>query len=529
MIGQKIRANRDVSLTGFYYRGVQVKEIALILFSSLLVVLSFPKVSWSILAWVCLVPFFKSLENKPARTRFRLGFLFGLFYNLGIFYWVTHSMRYYGGLDPFTSYFILLLMVLYLALYTGAFSWLWGFFDSRGLFSLLWAPSVWVGLEFLRAHLLTGFPWELFGYSQYNILPIIQVAEITGVLGLSFLIIVVNQALYQLFLTDHPHEKWTGKWKEAVFPLCLIAAVLFFGFHSISQQNQKDRQARSMKVAMIQGNIDQSLKWNPAFQEKTITLYENLTEQEGVPPPDLVVWPETAVPFYFLGENRLSPRLFQLARKSGAYLLFGSPAANYQGGQLQFYNRAYLLSPEGRISFYDKVHLVPFGEYVPLKKFLPFVGKMVQAIGDFSPGPGSTCLVHPKGKLGVLICFETIFPELSRAYNRDGCQLLVNMTNDAWFGKTSAPYQHLSMLTFRAVENRMWVARAANTGFSAVIDSTGLIRKRFPLFQTGGIYANIPLRGEKTFYSRHGDWMAIFCGLVFLSGMIFYIIKKKGD
>ena len=529
MVGQKIKASKQVGLKDFRSKSGRINEYVLICFSALLVVLSFPKFSWSILAWGSLVPFFKSLEDKPARTRFRLGYLFGIVYNLGIFYWVTHSMRYYGGLDPFTSYFVLLLMVLYLALYTGAFGWLWGLFPTKGLFPLIWVPSTWVGLEFLRAHLLTGFPWELFGYSQYNCLPIIQMAEITGVLGVSFLIILVNQSLYQLFLTDRPYEKRSRKWKLAAFPLCLIILVLIFGFNALYQQRQKDRQVPSLKVALIQGNIDQSLKWDPTFQEKTIDLYENLTIKTCPSAADLVVWPETAVPFFFLGENRLSPRLFQLTRRTGATLLFGSPAVNYPGGQPQFYNRAYLLSPEGRISFYDKVHLVPFGEYIPLKKLLPFVGKIVQAIGDFSPGPGSYGLDHPKGKIGVLICFETIFPELSRAYKQEGCRLLVNMTNDAWFGKTSAPYQHLSMLTFRAVENRLWIARAANTGFSAVIDSTGQITKRFPLFQTGGIYATIPLREGKTFYSRHGDLLIIFCGLVFLSGIIIGIVKKKGD
>lgn len=528
MIRKRIKTDAQIRLMGLHFEADRLGEYALILFSAILVVLSFPKISWSILAWISLVPFLKSLENKSGRTRFRVGYVFGIIFNLGIFYWVTHSMRHYGGLDPITSYCILFLMVLYLALYAGAFAWLWGLFPSKGLFPLLWVPSTWIVLEFLRAHLLTGFPWELFGYSQYTILPMIQIAELTGVLGVSFLIILVNQTVYQLFFTGHTHPKRSRRWPEGAFTASLVIATLIFGFHSLSRQRQEDRRVPSLKVAVVQGNIDQSLKWDPAFQEKTIDLYEGLTLKTGPSAPDLVIWPETAVPFYFLGENRLSPRLFQLTKKTGAHLLFGSPAFSYQGGQLQFYNRAYLLSPEGRIGFYDKVHLVPFGEYVPLKKLLPFVGKMVQAIGDFRPGPGSNGLPHPKGKLGVLICFETIFPELSRAYEQDGCRLLVNMTNDAWFGKTSAPYQHLSMLTFRAVENRLWIARAANTGFSAIIDSTGRITNRFPLFQSGGIYATIPLREEKTFYSRHGDLLIVFCGLVFFTGIIFWIAKKRG-
>jgi apolipoprotein N-acyltransferase len=499
--------------------------LLLILSGALLIILSFPKFSWSYLAWVSFLPFYKLLENQRSGTRFRLGYIFGVVYSLGVFYWVTHSMRYYGGLGPLTSFGILILMVFYLALYTGAFGWLWGIVPSQGLFSLFWAPSLWVSLEFLRAHLLTGFPWELLGYSQYNFLPVAQVAEWTGVYGLSFLIILVNQAFYQCFLIKRPG--YSGKWKEMALTLILLAGALGFGYQSISQQEAKDLKAPSLKIAVVQGNIDQSLKWNPAFQGKTIDIYKNFSDNPAET-SDLIIWPETAVPFYFLSENRFTPELFRLAQDTGATLLFGSPAYGIQNGQMNYYNRAYLLSPEGRLNYYDKVHLVPFGEYVPLKRFLPFVGKMVQAIGDFSPGPGPMGLALPKAKLGVLICFETIFPELSRAYKQEGCHFLVNITNDAWFGKTSAPYQHLSMLTFRAIENRVWVARAANTGFSAFIDSTGRVTQSLPLFQSGRIYAKIPLREDKTFYARHGDLLVVFCGLIIALGLVlrFRLIRK---
>jgi apolipoprotein N-acyltransferase len=501
------------------------KKIALVIGSAVLIILSFPRFSWSFLAWVALVPFFKTLEDMSSGQRFKIGYLTGILSSLGIFYWVTHSMRYYGGLDLITSISILLLMVLYLALYFGAFAWLWGLYPRKGFLALFWAPSVWVGLEFIRSYFLTGFPWAMLGHSQYNFIFIIQISEITGVYGISFLIVMVNQMLFQLISPDVPFFGWSGKWKETVFTLLLFFLTFWFGYFSVSNQDRKDKEAPIMRTAVIQGNIDQSLKWDPSYQEQTIRIYRDLSQAAFPKNPELIIWPETAVPFYFLNENRLSPALFQLAREGQAHLLFGSPAYGFKNGEPEYYNRAYLLSPEGRIHFYDKVHLVPFGEYVPLKRLLPFVGKIVQAIGDFKPGPGSYGLPYPKAKIGVLICFETIFPELSRTYKQDGCRILVNMTNDAWFGRTSAPYQHLSILVFRAVENRLWVARAANTGFSAVIDSSGRIVKQVSLFQSGWIYANIPLRGERTFYSRQGDWLIIFCGLIFLAGLIVNRIK----
>jgi apolipoprotein N-acyltransferase len=504
-----------------------INYFLLLLFCSVLIVLSFPKFSWSFLVWVAFIPLLKALEKKTAGQRFRLGYLTGIFCSLGIYYWVTYSMRHYGGMNAINSFSILFLMVFYLALYFGVFAWLWGMYPPTGFFPLLWAPAVWVVLEFIRAHLLTGFPWALLGHSQYNHLPVIQVAEISGVYGISFLIVLVNQTIYRLFWSEAPFLGWSRKWKEAVFTLSLFIFTLCFGYYSLSSQKQKDQQAPTISVAVIQGNIDQSLKWDPAYQEETVRIYRALSLKALAGTPELIIWPETAAPFYFLNENRFTPELFRLTREGHTHLLFGSPALGYRQGKTLFYNRAYLLGPEGRISFYDKVHLVPFGEYIPWKRFLPFVGKMVEAIGDFSPGMGSNGLPHPRGKIGGLICFETIFPELSRAYKQEGCRILVNMTNDAWFGNTSAPYQHLSMLVFRAVENRVWIARAANTGFSAVIDSSGGIIKRVPLFQTGGIYAKIPLRDEKTFYTNHGDWLVIVCGLLFLAGILTVGIKYK--
>jgi apolipoprotein N-acyltransferase len=212
--------------------------------------------------------------------------------------------------------------------------------------------------------------------------------------------------------------------------------------------------------------------------------------------------------------------LFELAGETKAHLLFGSPAVGRENNRPRYYNRAYLLGPSGQVAYYDKVHLVPFGEYVPLKRLLPFVHRMVESIGEFSSGPRPYGLNHPQGKVGVLICFETIFPEISRALISDGCRLLVNMTNDAWFGRTSAPYQHLSMLTLRAVENRVWIARAANTGFSALIDSTGAIVRSSSLFEKATLQAIIPLRKEKTFYTRYGDWLVGLCFGVVLAGSL---------
>ena len=381
----------------------------------------------------------------------------------------------------------------------------------------------------------------MIGYTQSENRTMIQIAEFTGIFGVTFLVLFVNQTIYQLFFRRGVKRPWRKKWPEGTLAIFLVSLVFLFGRQIQESEKLDNEKAKKIAVAIIQGNIDQSLKWNKDYQDEIIDNYINLTKLslDSLQPtggysgndadrnPPLVIWPETAAPFYFLSENRLTPRLFALTRETGAYLLFGSPASEQHASGNRYFNRAYLLSPEGRAAYYDKVHLVPFGEYVPLKKMLPFVNRMVESIGDFSSGGGGYSLSHPQAKIGVLICFETIFPELSRALKQDGGNLLVNITNDAWFGRTSAPYQHLSMLVFRAVENRTWVARSANTGFSAVIDSSGRIIQKSSLFEKNTIQAIIPLRPGGTFYSRYGDLLVYACWLVLGGGVIFFYFGRN--
>jgi apolipoprotein N-acyltransferase len=274
--------------------------------------------------------------------------------------------------------------------------------------------------------------------------------------------------------------------------------------------------APSVKVSLIQGNISQEAKWEPAFQDETLERYLHLTskavKQEK---PDLVVWPETATPFYFLDDGALSARVIQEVEALKTPLLFGSPAVRTIRNRLKFYNRAYLLDEHGRIlGYYDKRHLVPFGEYVPLQKILFFVHRLVDASGDFASGDHPVVMTLPPARLGVLICYEAIFPELSRELVKHGANLLVNITNDAWFGRTSAPYQHLSMAVLRTVELRVPLARCANTGISALIDSCGRILRETGLFEETSLTGSLTLGSGETFYCRHGEWLAVSCLVV---------------
>jgi apolipoprotein N-acyltransferase len=288
---------------------------------------------------------------------------------------------------------------------------------------------------------------------------------------------------------------------------------------------------QSVNTVIVQGNIDQSVKWDPAYQEETMASYINLTRTALDFRPGLIVWPETALPFFFQDNVNFSPRVLSLAMESDAPLIFGSPAYKMVSGITRYYNRAYLLTPDDQpIKYYDKVHLVPFGEYVPFGSFLSFVSRLVPAAGDFDVGDKVTPLKHEGLSAGILICFEVIFPELARAHARKGANILVNLTNDAWFGMTSAPYQHLSMAVFRSVENRLPIIRAANTGFSAFISPRGEILAQSDLFTKAVLKAPVDIsESTLTFYARYGDLFAIL--LLFMSLIkIFYCMwRRRGN
>ena len=285
----------------------------------------------------------------------------------------------------------------------------------------------------------------------------------------------------------------------------------------------------SMEVAVVQGNIDQNMKWNPAYQEHTVDTYIRLTKQALNEKTELVIWPESAMPFYFSAtEPFLTAKVLATARENHIFLLTGSMAFERAKEGPQFYNSAFLIAQNGKIAGkYDKAHLVPWGEYVPLKKYMPFVGSLVEQVSDFTPGHKGQAIHANGANLGVLICYEIIFPSLARHQALKGANLLVTITNDAWFGRSSAPYQHFSTAVFRAVENRRSVARAANTGISGFVAPTGQIMETTDLFVEDARTASVPIMGGTSVYTQYGDLFAFICmGLVLI---LFFIGPKNNS
>jgi len=493
--------------------------------SGLLLTASFPKCDWGFLAWIAFVPFFWTIKDKPLFVSFKLGFFMGFVHYTTLLYWVAGVMYTYGQLPMVLCVGVLLLLVFYLSLYPAVFALLINQCRASAPSYFWCAPFLWVGLEYMRAYFLSGFPWQNLGYSQYNWLHLIQISDILGVYGLSAIIMAVNIALFESL--DTIYRKRDFSWRPILVVALIMTGFLLYGRWRITNVDKMAEGAPKRAVAVIQGNIDQSHKWLASFQQETLQRYERLSLAALKARPSLIVWPETALPFYFLYNEALTRQVLTLVRVAKVHFVLGSPSFAKKGKEIRYYNSAYLLSPSGDVlGKYDKVHLVPYGEYVPLKQCFPFLGKLVQAVGDFKPGEKGQVLSLNNEKLGVLICFEIIFPGLARAMVKEGAQLLVNITNDAWFGTSSAPYQHLSMAVLRAVENRRAVARAANTGISAFIDPAGRLLDKTPLFQEAMRIRSLPIMFEETFYACYGDLFAIGCVLISLVACVSVIRKK---
>jgi len=474
-----------------------------------------PPVSLFPLAFIALVPLMRGIDKDNLPRSFGQGFAAGVVAWIGIIYWVVVAMNSYGGINIPISVLILLLFAVYLSLYMGIFALSCAFLEKRTAVPayLLVAP-VWVVLEYARGVVMTGFPWAFLGHSQYSFLPFIQVASVTGTYFISFLIAAVNGIVFSLWA----RKKVSLIWTAAV--LVLIGASLVYGFVRLQH-----RDAEPLKAAIVQGNIGQDVKWDDGFKMMTVSRYYRLSfglAQNA----DLIVWPETAMPFIIDRDINAYKYVKAVPVMLRSRLLFGTVGL---GGKGSLLNSVHYVDVSGQTAaIYNKVHLVPFGEYTPIVSYFPFLEKITAIGAYFMPGEGHAPVVTDLGKVGVLICFEGIFPYITNETVRGGAQVLVNVTNDAWYNRTSAPFQHFAFYVFRAIETDRYVLRAANTGISAVIDPRGRIRGRTPIFTEEVLRGSYALKDTMTFYVRHGDYFIAVC-LVFLAGTVVVgIYRNRG-
>ncbi|MGH7386744.1 MAG: apolipoprotein N-acyltransferase, partial [Candidatus Rokuibacteriota bacterium] len=415
--------------------------------SGVLGALAFPKTNWSLLAWIWLVPALVSGATRPRGAALRDGWLAGTVFYVVLLRWLDHTFLHYSAIPWPLTWLPITALAAYCGLYLGALAcavaWLRGRLGVGPALAL--TPALWVVGEWLRGWLMGGFPWGLLGYSQSAQLPVIQIAELGGVYAVSFLIVAVNAALAALFVPG-PRRAWPG----AATAVILLAAGLGFGVHALARASTDD--GGSVEVAVIQPSIEQTAKWDPARHAQILGIYEQLTREAARARPAIVLWPETATTIFLRGDPVLLERLTRLSEEVGTPLLVGS-IDRRDGPRGQFLNSAFLLTGQGITAKYDKIHLVPFGEYVPLAGLLGFVKGWAEFISEFGAGDTETVFPLPGAAFGTVICYEVIFPELFRGFVVGGAGFMANITNDAWFGETSGPWQHLGMLPLRAVEH----------------------------------------------------------------------------
>lgn len=480
--------------------------------SGVLITLSFPKFGHWAVAWVALVPLLVALTRaETGLAAFRSGYIAGAVSSLGLVYWTSLVVIQYGGLSLPIGIAIMVALCLALALFPSLFAWTVGrWLRAFGPAALLLSPLAWVAMEMLRSHTLLRFSWCLLGYSQQQNLPVIQVARYTAVYGVSCLLVLASAVLAFLAVEGRP-----GRRLLAASGLVVTVGVVWG--QGLLVLRQPMAESGRLRVGLVQGAVMQEEKWDPALAWRNIDRHLDLTRQAAAAGARFVIWPESSVPFLYDRHPEVAEELQRAARDHGIYLLFGNDDVEPlpEGGYRAFVG-AKLLDPQGRLTYrYHKMRLVPFGEYVPLKPLFTLGGryaaKLVQQVADFSPGVEPAVGLVDGQRFGTLICYEAIFPDQVREFTVRGADLIVNITNDAWYGRTSAPYQHLAMAAFRAVENGKYLVRAANTGITAVVDPRGRIVEQTALFEPAVVVREVPIALGQTFYARHGDLFGWTC------------------
>jgi len=479
--------------------------------SGLLLFFSFPKFGHDAVAWIALVPLLVALPGTSGWRSFRLGYVTGAVSALGLLYWVSLVIVQYGGIPLPVGIAIMLALCLAFAIFPSIFAWVVArLVASFGGMGLLGAPFVWVGTELLRAHTALQFPWCQLGYTQYRTLPVIQIASITAVYGISFLL-VASSALLAFIVVE---RRRAARRAALVGLVALVGGAWGFGTWAMSRPLPETGRIR---VALVQAAIRQEDKWTPGRAMDNLERHLELTAEAADRGARLVVWPESSVPFFWGQAPGIAERLRATTRLQEVYLFFGNDdREDDPTGESRYYVGAKMLTPQGEVEArYRKMQLVPFGEYVPLQPVFTLGGrvaaKAVRQVADFSPGTEAVVADVDGHLVGGYICYEAIFPALVRRFAASGAELLINVTNDAWYGTTSAPHQHLAMSALRAVENRRYMVRAANTGITTVVDPWGRILEPTQLFERTVVVRDVPLIAETSFYTRHGDLFAQAC------------------
>jgi apolipoprotein N-acyltransferase len=469
---------------------------------------------------VALVPLLVAIAGRPRAELFTgphpalLGLVTGMVGFFGTLYWTAEVMAVFGGVNALLSWLLALLLVAYLALYPAAFAWITArLLHHVGPSALLVAPAIWVATEWVRGALFSGFPWVLLGYSQTQNLPVLQTASLVGIYGVSAVLVAVNAALAWVIVAG-----WRAGWRPATIVLVGVACLTGWGWLRMSAE-ERTSTGDPVRVGIVQGNVPQDQKWDTAHRDEILDRYLRLTREAAAQGATLVVWPESSTPFLFGRDHARSGAVRAMVHELGIHLVLGSDDVHPSGAP--YYNAALMIAPSGRtVGTYHKMQLVPFGEYIPLRSLLFFAQPLVESVADFAPGESMRLLPVDGRRLSVAVCYEVVFPWHGRLAAGAGSELLTTITNDAWYGATSAPHQHFEQARVRAVETGRYLVRAANTGISGVIDPHGRVVQRSGLFETAVLVTDVRWRAAPTVYLRIGESFAYACLAMTLAALV---------
>jgi apolipoprotein N-acyltransferase len=497
--------------------------------SGVLLALSFPRYGHPAVAFGALVPLLVAVSGwtgtdpvmpgVPAARGFRLGLVAGVLHFAGTVYWTGPTIQTFGGLAWPVAMLVTFLLVLYMAAYVAIFAAMAALFIRRfALGGLALAPAVWVSTEYLRGVVLGGFPWIPLGNTMVTFLPIAQLASVTGVYGLSAFVALVNAGVATVMI--RPRLRAIA----VAGTVMLVAGVSIWGGLRLAD-NQLVRTGIPVRVGLIQGNVPQDEKWDPARAPAIVSRYLRLTEQALAAGAELVIWPESSTPFFF-DEDPAAAEIREIVRQSGRPLLLGSDEFD-PGPPRRLYNSAFMLDRAGgTAAVYRKIHLVPFGEYVPFQRLLFFVAPLVEAVSAFSPGEIVTMLPANERMMSAAICYEVTYPALMREAVRQGSELLATITNDAWYGRSSAAFQHFEMAAMRAIEGGRYLVRAANTGVTGIVDPYGRVTARTALFETVAVVGEARFVQASTPYARMGD-VIVFAAMGLVGLALLVLLRRS--
>ncbi len=442
---------------------------------------------------------------RPTPHPALLGLTTGGVWFLGTLYWTADVLAVFGGVNAALSWLLCALLVAYMAVYPAAFAWVTARLVSRfGSRALALAPFVWVSTEWVRGTLFSGFPWVLLGYSQSGVAPVIQTASLVSVHGVSALIVFVGVSIVWLW-----QDGWRRAWRPAGLCLAGVSLCVAWGATRVADGSLLTA-GTPLRVGIVQGNVPQDEKWNPAYRDDILGRYLRMTRQAAAEGATVVIWPESSTPFIFGRDQARTEAVRAAAYEDGIHLVIGSDDVAPEG--TPYYNAAFMIDPRGETTgVYRKMQLVPFGEYIPMRSLLFFAQPLVEGVADFAPGEAMTLLPVGERQLSVAVCYEVVFPWHGRLAARTGSELLTTITNDAWYGTTSAPHQHFEQARVRAVETGRYLVRAANTGISAIVDPYGRVVARTNLFETATLVGDVRWHTAPTVYMRIGDSFVFAC------------------